>query len=124
MNKAQKENKSLIKSPWLWTLLALVLIVAFAAFLRLPASAESEASVAAEPAQTTEVAEAEVTAPQPEEVDSTTENTEQTTSEENTTVADTPSSDNCIACHTDQEKLELLAEEPEEVHSEEAAGEG
>ena len=39
-------------------------------------------------------------------------------------VADTPSSDNCIACHTNQAVLEQLAEEPEEVVSELAAGEG
>ncbi|RME82538.1 MAG: hypothetical protein D6775_10615, partial [Caldilineae bacterium] len=39
-------------------------------------------------------------------------------------VADTPSSDNCIACHTDKEKLMELAEEPEQVKSEEAEGEG
>jgi len=122
VNKTQKKN-SLIKSPWLWTLLALVLIVAFAAFVKLPVAAETEA-VAVEPAQTTEIAEAQVKAPQPEVAEAPAENAEQTTSEENTTVADTPSSDNCIACHTDQEQLELLAEEPEEVHSEEAAGEG
>jgi len=124
VNKAENENKNFIKSPWLWTLLALVLIIAFAAFVKLPASAESETVVAAEPAQTTEVAEAEYAAPQPEAVDASAENAEQTTSEENTTVADTPSSDNCIACHTDEEALKLLAEEPEEVHSEEAEGEG
>lgn len=40
-------------------------------------------------------------------------------------VADTsPSSDNCIACHTDKEKLKELAVEPEEVKSAEAEGEG
>jgi len=38
--------------------------------------------------------------------------------------ADTPSSDNCIACHTDKKKLKAVAEEPEEVKSTEAAGEG
>jgi len=38
--------------------------------------------------------------------------------------ADTPSSDNCIACHTDKKKLKKLAEEPEEAKSEEASGEG
>ena len=38
--------------------------------------------------------------------------------------ADTPSSDNCIACHTDKKKLKAVAEEPEEVKSEEASGEG
>ncbi len=39
-------------------------------------------------------------------------------------VADTPSSDNCIACHTDKKKLKKLAREPEEVKSEKASGEG
>jgi hypothetical protein len=31
-------------------------------------------------------------------------------------------SENCIACHTDQEVLESLAEEPEEVHLSEGEG--
>jgi hypothetical protein len=31
-------------------------------------------------------------------------------------------SDNCITCHTDQEALESLAEEPEEVHLSEGEG--
>ncbi len=35
-----------------------------------------------------------------------------------------PSSDNCIECHTDKQKLKDLAEEPEEVRSEKASGEG
>jgi mono/diheme cytochrome c family protein len=39
-------------------------------------------------------------------------------------VAAQPSSDNCIACHTNQALLEQMAEEPEEVVSELAAGEG
>ncbi len=38
--------------------------------------------------------------------------------------ADTPSSDNCIACHTDKKKLKAVAKEPEEVKSEKASGEG
>jgi mono/diheme cytochrome c family protein len=38
--------------------------------------------------------------------------------------ADVPASDNCIACHTDKKKLKAVAEEPEEVKSEEASGEG
>ncbi len=38
--------------------------------------------------------------------------------------ADTPSSENCIACHTDKKKLKKLAKEPEEVKSEAASGEG
>ena len=45
-------------------------------------------------------------------------------SSHSTLQADTPSSDNCIACHTDKKKLKKLAEEPEEVKSEEASGEG
>jgi hypothetical protein len=38
--------------------------------------------------------------------------------------ADAPSSENCIACHTDKKKLKKLAKEPEEVKSEAASGEG
>ena len=37
---------------------------------------------------------------------------------------DPPSSDNCISCHTDKTQLKELAEEPEEVKSDEAEGEG
>ncbi len=39
-------------------------------------------------------------------------------------LADVPSSDNCIACHIDKEQLKAVAEEPEEVKSEETSGEG
>ena len=41
-----------------------------------------------------------------------------------TQVADTPPSDNCIACHTDKKQLKAVAEEPEEVKSEKTSGEG
>jgi len=40
------------------------------------------------------------------------------------TAAVLPSSENCIACHTNLEVLQTLAEEPEAVHSTEASGEG
>ncbi|MEA3334543.1 MAG: hypothetical protein U9R25_01445 [Chloroflexota bacterium] len=39
-------------------------------------------------------------------------------------VADAPASDNCVACHTNKELLQQLAEEPIEVVSELASGEG
>jgi len=39
-------------------------------------------------------------------------------------VADVPPSDNCITCHTNKDLLQMLAEEPEEVESELASGEG
>ncbi len=123
MNKAHKEN-SLIKSPWLWTLLALVLIVAFAAFVKLPVSAEPEV-VAAEPAQTTEIAEAKVCC---------THN--QRRSQHRWRMPDRPLQMKIpplpmhplpitvsLAIPT-RSNCKLLAEEPEEVHSEEAAGEG
>lgn len=48
----------------------------------------------------------------------------QETQTETTPVADTPSSENCIACHTNQALLQQLAVEPEKVESELAAGEG
>lgn len=35
-----------------------------------------------------------------------------------------PPSDNCVTCHTDKAKLKELAEEPQKVKSEKAAGEG
>ena len=39
-------------------------------------------------------------------------------------VAQVPSSNNCITCHTDETLLQQIAEEPEEVESELAEGEG
>ncbi len=121
----EPSRRSFFRSPWLWTFLALVLIVAFAAFVRPSASVESEVAVD-EPAQTaTQVIAENETMSQseaPETASHTTKIAEKET--EKTFVADTPSSDNCIACHTDEEKLQELAEEPEEVHSEEAGGEG
>ena len=119
------QRRSFFRSPWLWTILALVLIVAFAAFVRPSASVESEAAVD-EPTQTaTQVIAENETVSQPEAPE-TASHTARITEKETkkTLVADTPSSDNCIACHTDEEKLQELAEEPEEVHSEEAGGEG
>ena len=121
------QRRSFFRSPWLWTILALVLIVAFAAFVRPAASVESEVAVDGL-IQTTQVALGDVenkTISQPEAPETashTTRIAEKATGK--TLVADTPSSDNCIACHTDEEKLQELAEEPEEVHSEEAGGEG
>jgi hypothetical protein len=39
-------------------------------------------------------------------------------------VAQVPSSNNCITCHTDEALLQQIAEEPEQVESELAEGEG
>ncbi len=119
------QNRSLFRSPWLWTILALVLIVAFAAFVRPSASVESEVAVDESTQMAEQVVAENKTVSQPE-ASGPAANSIQITEEETeiTLVADTPSSDNCIACHTDEEKLQELAEEPEEVHSEEAGGEG
>ncbi|HEY52418.1 MAG TPA: hypothetical protein G4N94_03070 [Caldilineae bacterium] len=125
----EPQHRSFFKSPWLWTILALVLIVAFAAFVRPMAGPSPPAEAAAavdEPAQTAHVIAENKTLSQPQTSEIAT-NTIQTTEEETETsplVADTPSSENCIACHTDEEKLQELAEEPEEVKSAEAEGEG
>jgi len=124
----EPQRRSFFRSPWLWTFLALVLIVAFAAFVRPMAGSlpPAEAAVAVdESVQTAHVIAENKTLSQPQTVEIAT-NTIQTTEEITAIalVADTPSSDNCIACHTDEEKLKELAEEPEEVKSAEAEGEG
>jgi len=122
----EPQHRSFFKSPWLWTFLALVLIVAFAAFVRPMAGPSTSAAVAVdESVQTAHVITENKTLSQPKTSEIAT-NTLQTTEEETETtlIADTPSSDNCIACHTDEEKLKEVAEEPEEVKSAEAEGEG
>jgi hypothetical protein len=122
----EPQHRSFFKSPWLWTFLALVLIVAFAAFVRPMAGPSTSAAVAVdESVQTAHVITENKTLSQPQTSEIAT-NTLQTTEEETETtlIADTPSSDNCIACHTDEEKLKEVAEEPEEVKSAEAEGEG
>jgi hypothetical protein len=124
----EPQHRSFFKSPWLWTFLALVLIVAFAAFVRPMAGPLTSAEAAVtvdESAQTVHVIAENKALSQPQAFESEANTTQITDEETETTfVADTPSSDNCIACHTDEEKLKELAEEPEEVKSAEAEGEG
>lgn len=114
--------KSIVKRPWIWVVVGVALLGALLALrpltdLASPSEAAPQPAIV-EPATISEaaleVARAAVQeTPAPASPDS-----------EAQTVADMPSSDNCIACHTNQALLEQIAEEPEEVVSELAAGEG
>lgn len=111
------------KRRWLWPLAAVVVIligvVVFQpAFGGEQANTTVQDAVAALPAA--EMAQAEVA---PAEIQPAAPPVEQETSQD-APDADTPSSDNCIACHTNQALLQQLAEEPEVVESELASGEG
>ena len=115
--------KSIVTRPLIWAIVGVALVGALVFVLRPSADLASLSEAASPPvAQQTEILSepaADVVSmviqetPAPEEPDASTQ-----------IVADTPSSDNCIACHTNQAVLEQLAEEPEEVVSELAAGEG
>lgn len=120
--ETQIKNRTWWKTPWLWACIVVVVVAAAAVVMGLPAlSAESavtpetENVVAVEKAAKTIAAQVET-----ETILSADEVLEVVTQ----VVADVPSSENCIACHTDQELLVQIAEAPEEVHSEEAEGEG
>ncbi len=115
--------KSVLKHPWIWVILGVALAGALVIFLRpsaelaLPSEAAAPAAIVdteilSEPAPDA-VSMVSQEAPAPQQAEANAQ-----------VVADTPSSDNCIACHTNQAVLEQLAEEPEEVVSELAAGEG
>ena len=118
--------KSWFRSPWLWMLAGLVFVLAVI-FIAQPAMssfasdmASGDDVVAVAAVTSDEQAHTAVSKPV-STLDSTQTHQVETTMQ---LVADTPSSDNCIACHTDKEKLKELAVEPEKVKSEEAEGEG
>ena len=118
--------KSWFRSPWLWLVVGLVLIPAFV-LISQPAFSIPAPDTASGNAIVAVAAVAEVGQPQSIAFEPGSNfDSKQTSQSETATqmVADTPSSDNCIACHTDEALLKELAEEPEEVHSEEASGEG
>lgn len=109
---------------WLWPLLGLALLVILAALfqptLSSPAfsSPEDAAEVSARSAMImsdADSSEAESAASSAEDWDPAPDVTE---------LVQAPSSGNCIACHTNEALLQQLAEEPEEVVSELAEGEG
>ena len=115
--------KSIVKRSWIWAILGVALVGALVVFLR-PAAELALPSEAAAPAA---VVESDILSePAPDAVSMVVQETPvpQQPDASVQVVADTPSSDNCIACHTNQAVLEQLAEEPEEVVSELAAGEG
>ncbi len=112
------------KRRWLWGLAAVAVILIGVAIFQPVFGGEQAATPALDLAAgpvTADVVQAEVVPVglQPAETAAS-----EDTSGEEMPVADTPSSDNCIACHTNQVLLQQLAVEPEKVESEMAAGEG
>jgi len=117
-------TQRLNRQVWLWGLMGLAL-VAISAFLispvfsaDSPAPIESEITESLQPVAIPAASAAELTEPIVSSSSDTVEDTGVVA------VAAAPASDNCIACHTDKELLQQLAEEPEEVASELSAGEG
>ena len=115
--------KSVMKRPVFWAIVGVVLLGALVLFLRPSESLAPNSEAAAQPAA---VDPSILIESAPQAVSMVAQETPAQEQPETSApvVADTPSSDNCIACHTNQAVLEQLAEEPEEVVSELAAGEG
>ncbi len=108
-----------------WIGIALLLLVGLLALARPALSSDLAAAVKNDLQDTQGHVVSTDTLSQPESQlttasDSLPETAEQTAP----TVAALPSSDNCVACHTDKEQLKALAEEPEEAKSAAAEGEG
>jgi mono/diheme cytochrome c family protein len=112
---------------WLWALMAMALLVLLIVLIRPAMSSEAPRALADQPAAPAEQAvamalpagQASLAADPALQVAADTE-----AGVDALQVADVPSSDNCITCHTNKDLLQMLAEEPEEVESELASGEG
>lgn len=111
------------KNTWLWLLLALFLIFVIVVLAKISTNPSLKAEAAAPSAPRVNAQKAVIAQLSTSLTQST---LAQITATENTQAlfADAPSSDNCISCHTDKDKLKALAEEPEKVKSTEASGEG
>ncbi|NOZ72734.1 MAG: hypothetical protein GXP38_12630 [Chloroflexi bacterium] len=122
MIREPKQHLS-FKNAWLWLLLALFLIFVIVVLTKISTSPTLKAEAAAPSAPPVNAQEAVIAQLSTSPTQST---LAQVTATENTPalLVDTPSSDNCISCHTDKDKLKALAEEPEKVKSTEASGEG
>jgi len=117
-------TKKQLRRTWLWGVAGLIFVVVLV-FMAQPATSSMTPAPLAEPdhqsQQTVQVA----PNPVPDEQLTNASTTVTESSVETTvTAAALPSSDNCVTCHTDKEQLKALAEEPEEVKSAEAEGEG
>lgn len=117
--------KSIVTRPWIWVVVGLTLLGVLVFFLRpaaeLAVSSEASPAAVVEPEVLSEPAPDAISMVSLQEAPALAAQQAEAGAQ---VVADTPSSDNCIACHTNQAVLEQLAEEPEEVVSELAAGEG
>jgi len=116
--------QALSKRRWLWGLAAVAVVLIGVAIFQPAFGGEQAATPALEVVAapvTADFVQAEVVSVEMQPVE---EAVSDETAGEEMPVADTPSSDNCIACHTNQVLLQQLAVEPEKVESEMAAGEG
>ena len=118
MEQGQKHRRKL------WSLLGLALVVVLAVLFQ-PVFSSSvpdvpQAGTSAEQQPAGVLNEAEVLTSEQELSSSV----DTDSSPELSKVAQVPSSNNCITCHTDETLLQQIAEEPEEVESELAEGEG
>lgn len=114
---------SIVKRPWIWVVIGVALLGVLVFWLRPTADLAARSEAAPQPAVVDPVILSEA-APEVASVAAQETPASPQPDTDAQVVADMPSSDNCVACHTNQALLEQLAEEPEEVVSELAAGEG
>lgn len=122
MIQEHKRRRS-FRNSWLWMLLALSFIFVIVVLMKISTRPALKAEAAVSLKTQSSVHQDTV-------VYSITSHTQRTFSQApasknvSALLVDTPSSDNCISCHTDKDQLKALAEEPEKVKSTEASGEG
>lgn len=109
---------------WLWGLAAVAVILVGVAIFQPAFGGEQGTTAAPQTVAALPAAEMVQAEPAPAEIQPAPALAVEELSEHDSPAADMPSSDNCIACHTNQALLQQLAEEPEKVKSELAGGEG
>jgi hypothetical protein len=109
---------------WLWGLAAIAVILIGVAIIQPAFGGEQAASPAADAVAALPAVELVQAEPAPADIQPAKLTAAEDLSDHEAPAAQTPSSDNCIACHTNQVLLQQLAVEPEKVKSELAAGEG
>lgn len=116
--------QTLANRRWLWGLAAITVILIGVAIFQPAFGGEQAASPAPDAVAALPAVELVQAEPAPAEVQPAEASAVGELSDHEAPAAQTPSSDNCIACHTNQALLQQLAEEPEKVKSELAGGEG
>ena len=109
---------------WLWGLAAIAVILIGVAIFQPAFGGEQAAAPAADAIAALPEVELVQAEPAPAEIQLTEPSAAEDLRDHDAPAAQTPSSDNCIACHTNQALLQQLAVEPEKVKSELAGGEG